>query len=289
MIAARVNAERLALLAWPRAILLQLAHPLVAAGVAEHSSFREGRLTAAVRLHHTVRAMLSLTFGTAEARSATLGRINAIHRRVNGRLRDAAGPYPAGTPYSAEDPELLRWVHATLLDSVPLVYGLLVAPLAQDDRDAYCREAAPVARGLGVDEGLPASWQELRGYMDRMYGSGCLAVSGEARALARAVLRPPFAPVVAPAAHVIRLFTVGFLPADLRAQYGFGWRERDERALGRWVQMLRAARRAAPDALALWPEARRLRPLASAPRRDGRRTHLPIGRSRPPPDSCRAR
>ncbi len=257
MIAARVNAERLVLLGWSRAILLQLAHPLVAAGVAEHSSYREGRLSAAVRLHHTVRAMLSLTFGTTEARDATLARINAIHRRVNGTLRDAAGPFPAGTPYSAEDPALLRWVHATLLESVPLVYELLVEPMPERDRDAYCREAAPVARALGVAEGVPGSWRELRAYMDGMHASGCVTVSREARALARAVLKPPFAPLVAPAARVNRLFTAGLLPPHLRAQYGLAWGERDERALGRWVQALRAARRAAPRALALWPEARR--------------------------------
>ncbi len=257
MIAARVNAERLMLLAWGRAILLQLAHPLVAAGVEDHSSFRDGRFAAAGRLHHTVRAMLPLTFGTDTARDATLARINGIHRRVNGRLRDAAGPFPAGTPYSAEDPALLRWVHATLVESVPLMYDLLVAPMPEHERDVYCREAAPVARALGVRERLPDSWRELRVYVDGMHASGVLTVSAEARALARAVLRPPLATLVAPAAHVNRLFTVGFLPPRLREQYGLAWTDRDDRALGRWVRIIRAARRALPDALALWPEARR--------------------------------
>ena len=95
----RVNAERLMLLAWARAILLQLAHPLIAAGVAEHSTFRGGVLAAALRLHHTVHAMLSLTFGDAPAREQTLDTIRAIHRRVNGRLPHAVGSYASGTAY----------------------------------------------------------------------------------------------------------------------------------------------------------------------------------------------
>ena len=266
MIAPRVNAERIVLLAWSRAILLQVAHPLVAAGVAEHSSFREGRFAAAVRLRHTVRAMLSLTFGTAEAREAALARITAIHRRVNGRLREAAGPFPAGTSYSAEDPALVRWVHLTLLESVPLVYDLLVAPLAAADRDAYCAEAAPVARALGATD-VPSSWRELRAGIEAMYDSGCVTVGRQGRELASAVLAPPFAPIVAPIAHVNRLFAIGFLPPGLRAQYGFAWRERDERALARWVRILRGTRRVTPDVLALWPEARAAsRPIGSASR-----------------------
>ena len=134
-IASRVNAERVLLLAWARAILLQLAHPLVAAGVDDHSTFREGRLTAVSRLHHTVRAMLSLTYGSAAERDATLATINGIHRRVNGTLRGPVGPFAAGTRYSAEDPALLLWVHATLLESVPLVYNRVVRPLSDTELD----------------------------------------------------------------------------------------------------------------------------------------------------------
>ena len=63
MVSQRVNAERVMLLAWPRAILLQVAHPLVAAGVAAHSSFADGGFAAVHRLWQTVQAMLALTFG----------------------------------------------------------------------------------------------------------------------------------------------------------------------------------------------------------------------------------
>src|SRR5205814_3480852 len=95
----RLNGERAVLFGWSRAILLQLAHPLIAAGVANHSSFRQGPFTAAARLHHTVRAMLALTFGTEAKRDAALAGIMAIHRRVHGTLEESVGPFPAGTPY----------------------------------------------------------------------------------------------------------------------------------------------------------------------------------------------
>lgn len=268
----RVNAERIVLLGWSRAILMQIAHPLVAAGVEDHSSFREGHLTAAYRLHHTVRAMLSLTFGTEAQRAATLARINGIHRRVNGTLPRAVGPYPAGTRYSAEDPELLLWVHATLLDSLPAVYELLIAPLSAAERDEYCREAAAILPALGVPEGMaPESWSAFREYMDRMYASGQIVVSDTARALAASVLAPPWAPLVAPAARMNRLITVGLLPPQIRQQYGFEWNERSARALRRWVSVLSRVRRIVPPALALWPESR-------PPREARRRTHLPSAR-----------
>jgi uncharacterized protein (DUF2236 family) len=251
-----VNAERVSLLAWSRAILLQLAHPLVAAAVDDHSTFRGGRFTAALRLHHTVRAMLSLTFGTDAARNGTIATINAIHQRVNGTLREAVGPFPAGTRYSAEDPALLLWVHATLLESIPLVYERVVAPLSPQERDEYCEEAMWVARALGAPDGAPRTWHELQEYFARMYASGSLVVGPQARQLARAVLAPPLATLVWPAAYVNQLVTVGLLPPPMRHQYGFTWSERHERRMNRAFRLLRGARRCTPNALALWPEAR---------------------------------
>jgi uncharacterized protein (DUF2236 family) len=126
----RINAERLLLLAWLRAILLQLAHPLIAAAVAEHSSFRGSTAGAWARLRHTIDAMLALTFGTGVERDAALEGIRAIHRRVSGTLTQASGPFAAGTRYSAEDPALLAWVHATLIESIVLVYaiGIVMMP-----------------------------------------------------------------------------------------------------------------------------------------------------------------
>jgi uncharacterized protein (DUF2236 family) len=252
----RLNAERLSLLVWGRAILLQLAHPLVAAGVDEHSTFRAGRFTAVTRLHHTVRAMLSLTFGSDRDRDATIATIMGIHRRVNGTLRETVGPFPAGTRYSAEDPALVLWVHATLIESIPLLYDRVVRPMSAQERDAFCEEAAWVPRALGAPDGAPRSWRELQEYIARVHASGVLVVGAQASALARAVLAPPLAAAVWPAAYVNRLVTIGLLPPPVRAQYGFTWSGAQERRMNRALSILRAARRVAPDVLALWPESR---------------------------------
>jgi uncharacterized protein (DUF2236 family) len=255
------------LLGWSRAILLQLAHPLVAAGVADHSSFRDGGFATARRLHLTVRAMLALTFGDARGRAAAMEGILSIHRRVHGRLGAAAGRFDAGTPYSAEDPELVLWVHATLLDSIPLIYERLVEPLTMSDRDAYCEEAAAVATDLGArgDE-VPRTWAALRAYLDRMYASGSIAVSAPARELASAVLAPPFAPFVAPAAWVNRVITIGLLPDHIRKEYGFVWTPGNDRTLSRLTALLRGLRRVTPASIALWPEAKQV--SSARPRRE---------------------
>ena len=253
----RVNAERLVLLGWGRAILMQLAHPLIAAGVDEHSTFRERPWSPVTRLHHTVRAMLALTYGDPAARDQAIEGILAIHRRVNGTLRERVGRFPAGTPYSAEDPDLVLWVHATLVESIPLVYELLVAPLSGAERDIYCEEAAPVAVALGARPAdVPRTWAALREYLEREYASGSIAVGPQAANVARLVLAPSIAPLIAPAAWINRVMTAGLLPPDLREQYGFEWRPGDARAFERLGRGLRTLRRGLPRRLALWPEAR---------------------------------
>jgi uncharacterized protein (DUF2236 family) len=253
-----VNAERLVLLAWSRAILLQLAHPLIAAGVHEHSGFRASPRAAAARLHHTVKSMLALTFGDDHARAETIETIRGIHRRVNGTLPETAGIFLAGTRYSAEDPALLLWVHATLLESVPLVFSRLVHPLTESDHDTYCVEAAPVAIALGARaEDVPRSRKALDRYIADTYASGAIAVSTQARELAAAIIHPPGGALVAPAAWLNQILTVGLLPPHVRDQYGFRWAPSQERALAMTLGGIRTMRRAMPRQLAWWRDARR--------------------------------
>jgi uncharacterized protein (DUF2236 family) len=265
VIVQRVNAERVVLLGWSRAILMQLAHPLIAAGVIEHSSFRGSAVEAAVRLHHTVAAMLSLTFGDDGQRAAAIAGIRAIHRRVNGTLARAAGRFAAGTRYSAEDPELLLWVHATLVDSNTDAYRRLVAPLSDEELDRVCVESAPILEELGGDtRATPRSWAALRSYMDTIYSSQTLALTDEARALGRAVLSPRAAGLPLPLSGAHRLVATGLLPPVLREAYGFEWNAAREARFRRTLKAVRAARRLMPRAIAYWPQARRL-PVSAAP------------------------
>jgi uncharacterized protein (DUF2236 family) len=256
----RINAERLVILGWSRAILMQLAHPLIAAGVLHHSSFRGDVVQAAVRLHHTVRAMLALTFGDEPQRETVLSRIRGIHRIVNGTLAGAVGPFPPGTRYSAEDPALLLWVHATLADSSADIYQRVIGPLAEGELDAFCEESARVLHELGGDPATtPRTWRAMRGYISAVQNSGALVVADDTRALGRAVLAPHAGGLPLPLTGLQRLVTVGLLPASIRDAYGFDWDARHDAKLTRTLGRLRRLRRVMPAALAQWPQARRLR------------------------------
>jgi uncharacterized protein (DUF2236 family) len=255
----RINAERIVLLGWGRAILLQLAHPLIAAGVHDHSGFRSTTWATVTRLYHTVHAMLALTFGSEIEREKALDGIRQIHQRVHGHLQTATRSFPEGTRYSAEDPDLVLWVHATLLESVPIAYEQFVQPLTVAERDAYCAAAAPIAVALKArSEDVPRTWGEARAYLDRMYGSGTLEVTEQARTLARAVLSPPAAAawIAGPATWTNRIVTLGLLPPQIRRQYRFDWTRLNQRTFNLLVPALRSMRRVMPRAVTEWPEAR---------------------------------
>jgi len=251
----KINREVIVVAGWGRAILLQLAHPAVAAGVHDHSTIRRGGLVAGVRrLRSTVGAMQSLAFGDTEQMIAAAARINAIHDRVKGRA------------YSAHDPGLQRWVHATLIESIPRTYELLVGPLTLHERDQYCSEAAIMEPLLGMPAGwLPRNSADLDTYMREMLADGGLGVTDTSRALARKVLFPSKWQVVWPAFRAMQLVTIGSLPPSIRQAYGFAWRARDERALARWTTCIRASLRLLPPIAREWPMARHV--LQTSPER----------------------
>jgi uncharacterized protein (DUF2236 family) len=254
----RINREIIVVAGWGRAILLQFAHPLVASGVNDHSSFRGSLLSSVRRLQSTLGAMQSLTFGDEEEAIAAAAGINAIHDRVYGRLAGRVGLYPAGERYSAHDPELLRWVHATLLESVPMTYELLVGPLTREDRDRYCDEAAIMEPMLDIPRGLlPRNTDQLGDYMRGMMHGGRIAVSETSRGLARAVLFPPRWQLLWPAFRAVQLITIGLLPPGIREAYGFRWHACDVDAFVRWTRALRHVQHALPPVLREWPRARR--------------------------------
>ena len=254
----RIHRERVLLAGWGRAILLQLAHPMVARGVAEHSVFTTEPWGWARRLHRTLGAMLSLTFGSAEDAAAAAGRINAIHDRVHGRLDRAAGGQPAGAPYSAHDPALLAWVHATLLDSFLGAYRLFVGPLATVDADRYCVEASGIEARLGIPAGcLPRTEAALRAYLEVMLAGDTIQVTDTARALAREVLAPPVPYLLRPALRLAALPAVGLLPPAIRAGYGLPWDARRARALAFVATVSRRGLPLVPPPLRYWVAARR--------------------------------
>lgn len=245
-----VNREIIVVAGWGRAILMQLAHPSVAAGVHHHSAFRGSLRASLKRLQSTVGAMQAITFGGSEAMIDAAARINVIHDRVRGHSAE-------GTSYSAHDPELQRWVHATLLESIPLAYECLIGPLSARERDQYCVESAIMEPLLGMPaNSLPRSATQLDSYMREMLAGGQLTVTDTSRALARSVLYPPNWQVAWPAFRAMQLLTIGSLPASIRQAYGFTWDTRDARALTRWTATLRAMLRLMPSVAREWPISR---------------------------------
>ena len=225
----RLNREAMLLLgAGPRALLLQLAHPLVAAGVDEHSDFRADPWR---RLQGTLRSYLTIVYGTATAARAEICRLNGLHRSI------------AGPGYTARDPELALWVHATLVDTTIAAYDAWLEPLSRDQRARYYAETMPVGRAFGVPPDLlPPDLDAFEAYIAAMLApDGPVRVSPIARDLAHAVLHPPLGPVVpALAAVPARLYawtlwpSIGLLPVSVREDYGFRWGP-FERAVSGWL------------------------------------------------------
>src|SRR5215471_13667893 len=178
----RVNRELASSLAGPRAVLMQIAHPLIAAGVAEHSRFREHRFA---RLYRTSMAAAAITFGSRELALRTIASINRRHDRVHGTLRTEAGAFPAGTPYDANDPELKLWVLGTIIESTLLVHDLFVAPLSSAQREEYYNDSLVVAKLFDIPERLtPENYAAFHSYMSNMIRSNAITVSASAQKIA---------------------------------------------------------------------------------------------------------
>jgi uncharacterized protein (DUF2236 family) len=217
----QVNREAALLLGGGRALLLQLAHPLVAAGVAQHSNFRRDPLQ---RLYRTLELMLTITFADAAHAIHAVRQIEKAHARVKGTLEEEVGPFPRGTRYDANDPELLLWVHATLVDSALLVYERFVGSLTRRQREIYYQESKRGGRILGVPpELLPETLTDFEDYMHEMIRGDTLTVGEEGSDVAEAVLWPKTPTGLRYLLVVPNFVTFDLLPPALRERYGYTW------------------------------------------------------------------
>jgi uncharacterized protein (DUF2236 family) len=205
----RINSEPALLLGARAALLMQLAHPLVAAAVAEHSRFKDDPMS---RLRATLRTISTIVFGTEDQARAAAGRVNALHATVVGR-DDTRGAY------SATDPHLLLWVYATLVHTAVGVYDGFVCRLTEVERAAFYKESKDVARLFEVpDDLLPPSLDDLHAWMRDRIESGEVIVTPLARELAAPLLRlVPWVPngVTGRLAFVV----ASLLPDELREGY----------------------------------------------------------------------
>lgn len=213
------------LLGGMNALLLQLAEPGVAAGVAEHSDFANRIFD---RLRHTIDLLVEIGLGEPPEAERAVNEMEEAHRGV-------AGSMPDGSIYDAADPELRLWVLATLIATVLQVEERYVGEFGEDERSRYIQESRAVARALGVE--IPPDLGSFRQYMSERLDS--LEVTANAGHIADHVLHARIGVIPPAALAPLRVVTADLLPARLRAAYGLNLSPRQQRWLGRMQRLTR--------------------------------------------------
>ncbi|MDQ2648958.1 MAG: DUF2236 domain-containing protein [Actinomycetota bacterium] len=230
----RINLEPAIGLGAGRALLLQLAHPAVAQGVEDHSEFKRNPFK---RLQGTLEATIGVVYGSKELAEGIGRRLHFIHQFI------------VGADYSANEPDLLMWVHATLLDTALRCRETFVGPLDPDEAETYYQEMSQAAVHFGVAlEDQPATLADFREYMATTMDS--LQVSDVGKELIGFILEPklpfgahvPFIPVL----KFQKLVTLGSLPDSIRSQLPVRWGPREQARYDRVERLVRTLFRATP-------------------------------------------
>ncbi|KQO63555.1 oxygenase MpaB family protein [Curtobacterium sp. Leaf261] len=216
------------------AILLQIADPVVGAGVARHSDFVHRPQQ---RLVHTLAYVYAVVFGTPTDAAVASAFVERAHRPVEG----------------ADDPGRQLWVAATLYDSAIRMHELLRGPIDPALALGVLRAYEPLGTALRVPDGVwPTTVTAFEEYWGRTLQG--LLVTEDARAVVRDLLHPRFAPAwIRIAMPLARIVTVGMLPTSVRQAYGFAWGPREERRFARTISVLRVVVRAVPGPIRRLP------------------------------------
>jgi uncharacterized protein (DUF2236 family) len=193
-----------------RALLLQIAHPSIAAGVSDHSDYERRPLD---RLFGTLYATNTVVFGSRRDAAAIGTAIEKVHQRVT------------GPGYRALDPELLCWVNATLAGTALELYQRLVRPLSRAERDEFIADSRLVGQVFRCPiEAQPATWSKFRAYWNKQIAA--LTVTDTARRVCGSLMWGmglPLRPLWLPMLMVNRSVTAALLPARLRRGFGLEW------------------------------------------------------------------
>ncbi|MFP3463057.1 oxygenase MpaB family protein [Arthrobacter globiformis] len=187
-----------------RSLLMQTLHPGVLAGVHDHSNFREDMPG---RLARTTAWIHALTYGSTAEAQAAAARVVRLHESVNGTYLDGGGTV---RKYSANDPELLRWVHNTFTDSFLRAHELWGGPIPGGP-DAYVREWAEAGRLMGV-EFPPESKSALNRELGEYLAAGILRGDDRVSETVAFIRDPPLHPLLRPGYRI--LFEAAVLSLD---------------------------------------------------------------------------
>ena len=242
----RVHSERaVGLFYGQRALMIGALNPLAFVGTIQHS---KSRLKPFQRLARTAETFETIFLGTRDEADRALEAVHRLHERISGVMPEDAGTVPAGTPYSAFDPELMLWTLAVIADSGPCFYELFVDRLTEEERDRLWREYVRFGELFGMPrEVAPASHRDFRAWFDAKLASEEMHLTPEAHAIGYATaFEIPLPALRAPAKAVHDLIMLGSLPGRVRELYGIGYSRHQERAFRATVRALRGVRPITP-------------------------------------------
>jgi len=234
-VAWRVDREAAIFLGAGRALLLQLAHPWVAAAIAQHSRTLADPIG---RFHRTFSIAFTMVFGSTSQALAAAGRLHRRHTAISGTLGESSGGFAAGSQYRANDVAALFWVHATLTDTALAAFELVNPLLSLGERERYYAEARLSAALFGIpQDAMPERWADFARYMQEMLASDMLAVSGAARRIAAELFSGTATRWRVPLWY--RALTAQLLPPRLRDEFGLPYGRLEQRSATRALTLAR--------------------------------------------------
>jgi uncharacterized protein (DUF2236 family) len=246
----RVHDEHIVgLLYGQRALCIGALAPLNYVGTSLHSY---ARLTPFKRLAHTGKAFEKIYFGSRAEADEVLSYVEHQHEQVKGELPADAGPFPAGTPYSAFDPDLMLWTVAVIADSAQCFYELLVRPLSEPEREALWQDYVYFAELFGMPrDAAPPTYEAFRAWYRERLVSEDMYLTDEARYIGYATaFEIPMPRHQQPGKRIHDLLMLGSLPQPVRELYGLQFSSRQRTAFNLAVAGIRTARRLMPGPLA---------------------------------------
>jgi uncharacterized protein (DUF2236 family) len=229
-----------------RAVILQICHPAIAAAGARNSVLKESFRPRAKR---TFRTMYEVMFADLDQVEAAGRTVHRIHTQVTGVVPAEAGGIHIGECYHANDPELLAWVLATLIDGAFVARERLLSPLPPELDEAFYQDMVRIGMVLGMPrDALPPSVTSYRAWFNDMLDSDELYAGPIAKDLVGFLMTDGWD--LGPADDI---WGAGLLPPRFRDAFGFTWHRRDQAAYHIMHQTLRATLRALPAELAYVP------------------------------------
>jgi uncharacterized protein (DUF2236 family) len=232
----RINRESALFLGAARAALLQLAHPWVAAAIAQHSTVLDRPIA---RFHNTFRVVFTMVFGSLEQALGAARHLYSLHTGIRGEIPERVAGWARGTAYQANEAGALRWVYATLIETAVMAYEWALGPLTGAEREQYYAETKVLAGLFSIPtDVLPEDWEAFVAYNRAMHESDALGVSPGAREMAPKLLAGAGSWIHPP--HWYRALTAEWMPPRLREEFGLEVDARAvERAYGRFPGVYR--------------------------------------------------